>query len=273
MDNVMPMFHMGGCGFSTLGTLHLRGTHVIVIGFDPSLFLELVETEKGKFALLVPTMLDAILNFPERKKYNISTLKNILSGASKVEVSLVRRVKKELDCSISIVFGQTEMHGGITQTYLDDTIEDQAKTIGQPYPQIEVKIADPVTGQVLPLGVEGEICCRGYQTMIGYYNMPEETAAVFKSDGWLHSGDLGSMDERGFLKITGRLKDIIIRGGENIYPAEIENLLKKHPKIANAVVVGVPDEYWGEQVGEIIIPKSPENRPTHEDYTTIAARI
>lgn len=265
--NVMPMFHMGGCGFPTLGTLQQRGTHVIVIGFDPSLILELFESEKGTFALLVPTMVEAILDFPDLKKYNLSTFEAMLSGASKVEASLVRRIKSELGCSISIVFGQTEMHGGITQTHTDDDPEDQAETIGQPYPQIEVKIADPETGQVLPLGVEGEICCRGYQTMIGYYNMPNETAAVLKNDGWLHSGDLGSMDERGFLKITGRIKDMIIRGGENIYPAEIEDLLQKHPKIAKAAVIGVPDDYWGEQVGAFIISKSLENRPTPEELT------
>lgn len=265
--NVMPMFHMGGCGFATLGTLQQRGTHVIVVGFDPALLLDLMEREKGTFALLVPTMIEAILDFPDLKKYDISKLKYLLSGASKVEASLVRRVKSELGCSISIVFGQTEMHGGITQTHRDDTPEDQAQTIGQPYPIIEVKIADKETGEVLPLGMEGEICCRGYQTMIGYYNMPDETAAVFKSDGWLHSGDLGSMDERGFLKITGRIKDMIIRGGENIYAAEIESLLQEHPKIAKAAVVGVPDEYWGEQVGAIIIPKSPENRPTPAELT------
>ena len=166
---------------------------------------------------------------------------------------------------MTIVFGQTEAHGGFTQTHLTDAPEDQANTIGQPYPQCEVKIADPKTGEVLPIGVEGEICCRGYQTMIGYYNLSEETAKTLKSDGWLHTGDLGSMDERGFVKIKGRLKDMIIRGGENIYPAEIENLLHEHPKVGKATVLGVPDEYWGEQPVGIIIPKSPEDRPSIEE--------
>ncbi|WHY83833.1 AMP-binding protein [Neobacillus novalis] len=265
--NVMPLVHMGGCGFAVLGTLQQRGTHVLVGGFDPGLFLKLVEEEKGTFALLVPTMVEAILNFPERGHYDLSTLNSILSGASKVEPYLVRRVKKELGCGMSIVCGQTEMHGGTTQTHLDDTPEDQAETIGQAYPHIEVKIADPATGEVLPLGTDGEICCRGYQTMLGYYRMPEETAATLKDDGWLHSGDFGSMDERGFIKIRGRLKDLIIRGGVNIYPIEVENLLKEHPKIGNVSVVGLPDEYWGEQVAAIIIPKSPENKPTEEELT------
>ncbi|MFF2445661.1 AMP-binding protein [Neobacillus sp. NPDC058068] len=265
--NVMPLVHMGGCGFAVLGTLQQRGTHVLVGGFDPALFLKLVEEEKGTFALLVPTMVEAILNLPERDQYDLSTLNSILSGASKVEPYLVRRVKKELGCGMSIVCGQTEMHGGTTQTHLDDTPEDQAETIGQPYPHIEVKIADPATGEVLPLGKDGEICCRGYQTMVGYYNMPEETAATLKDDGWLHSGDFGSMDERGFIKIRGRLKDLIIRGGVNIYPIEVENLLKEHPKIGNVSVIGLPDEYWGEQVAAIIIPKSHANKPTEEELT------
>lgn len=265
--NVMPLVHMGGCGFAVLGTLQQRGTHVLVAGFAPSLFLELVEEEKGTFALLVPTMVEAILDLPDRKKYNLLSLKSILSGASKVEPHLVRRVKEELGCGMSIVCGQTEMHGGTTQTHLDDGPEEQAETIGQPYPQIEVKIVDPVSGQVLPLGEDGEICCRGYQTMIGYYNMPDQTAATLKEDGWLHSGDIGSMDERGFIKIKGRLKEMIIRGGVNIYPAEIENLLKEHPAIVDVVVVGLPDKYWGEQVAAVIIPKSLDNPPTTKELT------
>jgi len=263
--NTMPMFHIGGAGFAVLGSLVRRATHVLVARFDPLLFLELIQREQGTYGLLVPTMIEAILNFPDLKKYNLSTLKTIQSGASKVEAPLVRRVKAELGCEISIVFGQIESHGGMTQTHLSDLPEDQTNTIGQPYPQCELKIADPLSGKVLPLGMEGEICCRGYQTMLGYYKMPEETAKVLKRDGWLHSGDLGSMDERGFVKITGRLKDMIIRGGENIYPAEIEKLLHEHPKIAQATVVGVPDDYWGEQIGGIVMPKSLQERPTVEE--------
>jgi len=260
--NAMPKFHMGGAGFAALGTLQQRGTHVLVQAFEPALMLNLFESEKGTFALLVPTMVEAILDHPDFAKYNTSTLENILSGASKVEASLVRRVKSQLGCNITIVFGQTEMHGGLTQTHRDDSPEDQADTIGQPYPQSEVKIADPETGRILPLGETGEICCRGYQTMLEYFNMPAETAMTIKADGWLHSGDLGSMDERGFLKITGRIKDMIIRGSENIYPGEIEALLQEHPKVAKAAVIGVPDEYWGEQVAAFIIPSSPDNPPT-----------
>ena len=260
--NVMPMFHMGGAGFASLGPLARRATHVLAPAFDPLLFLNLVESEKGTYALLVPTMIEAILGSPDFKKYDLSTLKTIQSGASKVESSLVRRVISELGgCRIAIVFGQTEAAGGVTETFPDDTPEDQAETIGQPYPQCEMKIADPATGAVLPIGQVGEICARGYAPMKGYYNMPDETKKTLR-DGWLHTGDMGSMDERGFLKITGRLKDMIIRGGENVYPAEVEKLLKEYPKVGDAAVVGIPDNYWGEVVAAILIPKSKDGRPS-----------
>lgn len=179
-----------------------------------------------------------------------------------IELQLIERVHKEIGAGISIVFGQTELHGVVSGTHRDDSYEDQALTIGQAMPHCELKIADHETGKVLPLGVDGEICARGYQTMMEYYNMPEATAQVLKADGWQHTGDIGSMDERGFLKITGRLRDMIIRGGENIYPREIENLLLEHPKVGQVAVVGVPSQYWGEEVGAVIIPKSPDDMPT-----------
>jgi fatty-acyl-CoA synthase len=263
--NMMPMYHMGGCGFAALGTLQQAGTHVIGLEFNAKLFLDLVESAQGVYALLVPTMLEAILDYPDIKKYDISTLKFIQSGASKVEVSLVRRVKDELGCSMSIVCGQTEAHGGYTQTHLDDSPEDQSETIGQPYPLIDFKIGDRKTGEVLPIGQEGEICLRGYQVMVEYYNDPQGTAVAIDKDGWLHSGDLGVMDERGFVRFTGRLKDLIIRGGINIYPAEVEKLLAEHPKVAKVAVVGVPDEYWGEQVAACIIGKSCDDLLTVEE--------
>jgi len=179
-----------------------------------------------------------------------------------VPAALVRRVQKELDCQFSIVFGQTELHGIITHTHHDDTPEDQSETIGQPMAQVEVKIVDIDTNQVLPIGEQGEICARGYQTMLGYFDMPEATAATLEPEGWLHTGDLGTMDERGYLRITGRLKDMIIRGGENIYPREIEALLSEHPRVANAVIIGVPDEKWSEQVAAVIQPVSSEEPPS-----------
>ena len=259
--NPMPMFHIGALGHAGVGAVMCLATHVLVAEWEPKLYMALVERHRGTYALLVPTMIEAILSHPQRASFDISTLRNLVSGASVVEASLIKRALAELGCTICNIYGQTEMQGVVTGVHRDDAGVDQAETIGQPMPQVEVKIGDPVSGAVLPLGMQGEICVRGYQTMIGYFNMPQETATTLKPDGWLSSGDLGTMDERGFLKITGRIKDMIIRGGENIYPREIENLLLQHPKVAQVAVIGVPDSHWGEQVGAVIMAKSASDRP------------
>jgi fatty-acyl-CoA synthase len=260
--NAMPLFHIGGSGHGILGSIMRRATHVLAPAFEPALFLELVESERGTYSLLVPTMIEALLAFPDRSRFDLSTFRSIVSGASVVEASLIRRTLAELRCTIGNIYGQTEVHGVVTATSREDSTEDQSETIGRPLPHVEVKIADPVTGRILPIGAQGEICARGYQTMAGYFNMPAETAKTLRSDGWIHTGDLGSMEARGYLRITGRLKDMIIRGGENIYPREVENLLLEHPKVASVAVVGVPDNYWGEQVGAVVIAKAEGDRPT-----------
>jgi fatty-acyl-CoA synthase len=266
--NAMPMFHIGGGVLTEIGTMTQRGTYVLLPHFDPALVLECIETYNGTITLLVPTMLIAVLDHPDARTRDLSSLRTVMSGASFVPAALVRRTKEQFGCDVTIVFGQTELHGVITQTHLDDSPEDQSETTGRPLPQVEVKIVDPETGATVPLGVQGEICARGYQTMQGYHEMPKETAATLKSDGWLHMGDLGTMDERGFVRITGRLKDMIIRGGENIFPREIEDLLFTHPAIAEAVVVGLPDEKWGEQVGAVIRCKEGATPPTPAELRT-----
>lgn len=263
--NPMPMFHIGALGHASVGAIMRSATHVLVAEWDAKLFMAQVAREKGTYSLLVPTMIEAILAHPERETYDLSTLKNLVSGAAVVEASLIRRTYAELGCTICNIFGQTEMQGVVTGVHRDDAEIDMAETIGQPMPHVEIKIGDPITGAILPLGEQGEICVRGYQTMIGYFNMAEETSRTITPEGWLRSGDLGSMDARGFLKITGRIKDMIIRGGENIYPREIENLLLEHPKIAAVAVIGVPDSYWGEQVGAVIVAQSPQDRPSPEE--------
>jgi fatty-acyl-CoA synthase len=260
--NPMPMFHIGSLGHAAVGAVMRRCTHVLASEWSPTLFMSLIESEGGTYSLLVPTMIDAILSSESRHIYDLSTLKNIVSGAAVVEAALIKRTKAELGSSICNIYGQTEMQGVISSTHLDDAPVDQAETIGQPMPQVEVKIGDIVSGEIMPLGSQGEICMRGYQTMIGYFNMPAETAKTLGADGWLRSGDLGSMDERGFLKISGRIRDMITRGGENIYPREIEILLLEHPKIAAAAVVAVPDTRWGEQVAAVIIPAAAEDSPS-----------
>jgi fatty-acyl-CoA synthase len=257
----MPLYHIGGGAVTELGTFAAHGTFVVLPGFEPALMLEMLETYRGTHSLLVPTMLIALLEHPDRATRDLSSVYTVMSGAAAVPQALVERVIEQLDCRVTILFGQSEMHGVISQTRITDDPVDQATTVGRPLPELEVKLIDSVSGDIVPIGEQGEICCRGYQTMLGYSDMPEETAAAIDAEGWLHMGDLGTMDERGFLRITGRLKDLIIRGGLNIYPREIEELLDLHPAVAEVTVVGVPDTKWGEQVGAVIRLKDPAHAP------------
>ena len=255
--NPMPMFHIGSLGHAGIGSVMLRATHVLLPEWDAENYMAQVERHSGTFSLLVPTMIEQILAHPTRGRYDLSSLRNLTSGASVVEARLISQTKAEIGATISNIYGQTEMQGSVTGTHPDDDAADLSGTIGQPLPHMEVRIANPVTGETMPLGEQGEIQTRGYQNMIGYFDMPEETARTILPDGWLRSGDLGTMDERGFLKITGRIKDMIIRGGENIYPREIELLLMEEPGLAGVAVVGVPDSQWGEQVGAVLVAKEP----------------
>jgi fatty-acyl-CoA synthase len=266
--NAMPMFHVGGGAVCRIGCLSHQGTFVLAAGFDAAGLLELIESERGNTSLVVPTMILAMLadeTFPAR---DLSSMVTVLSGAADVPAALVERTKAEMGCQFSILFGQSEMNGVISQTRLSDSVQDQAETVGIPMPQLEVKIADPGDGSVLPLGDSGEICVRGYQKMIGYVNAPQETSSTVDPEGWLHMGDLGTMDERGFLRITGRLKDMIIRGGMNLYPSEIENVLFSHPEVAQVSVVGVPDERWGEIVAAVVLPRDLTIPPDPEALRT-----
>ncbi|MFC9762145.1 AMP-binding protein [Rhodococcus jostii] len=259
--NAMPMYHIGGGAVTELGTFSSLGTYVVLPGFDAGQTLEMIETYGGTHSLMVPTMLIALLEHPDLATRDISTLRTVLSGAATVPESLINQVIEQLDCQFTILFGQTEMHGVISQTRVTDDPADQATTVGQPLPELEVKIADPESGEAVPIGVQGEICCRGYQNMLGYFKMPDATTKTIDADGWLHMGDLGTMDARGFIRITGRLTDVIIRGGVNLYPREIEELLFQHPDVADVIVVGIPDEKWGEQVGAVIRLHEGRDRP------------
>ena len=250
--NPMPLFHTGGCVLGALGALWTRSTHVPVLAFDPGLVLELIETERAAVMGGVPTMLLAMMEHPDFASRDLSSLRAVLSGGSTVPADLVRRIESGLGIRFGIVYGQTEASPVITQTRLSDSPEDKAETIGQAQPQQEVKIVDPETGEVQPVGELGEICSRGYNTMLGYFDLPEATAETIDADGWLHTGDLARMDERGYCTIEGRLKDMIIRGGENLYPREIEELLFTHPAVADVAVVGVPDDRLGEEVAAVV---------------------
>jgi fatty-acyl-CoA synthase len=270
--NAMPMYHIGGGAVTSFGAWAKRGTFVILPGFDPGLVLEAFETYRGTHTLVVPTMLIALLDHPDLASRDLSSLQTILSGAAAVPAALVRRTMETLGCQFSILFGQTEAHGVISQTRVTDSPEDQSETVGQPLPQLEVKIADTSTGEPSALGVQGEICVRGYQNMQGYYGMPEQTAQTIDADGWLHMGDIGSMDERGFIKVSGRVKDMIIRGGMNIYPAEIEGVLTDHPAVETAAVIGMPDEKWGEQIAAVIRLRPDHAVPTIEELTAFCRK-
>jgi fatty-acyl-CoA synthase len=262
--NPMPMFHTAGCVLGALSTLSARATHVPILAFDPSYVLEMIERERGSALLGVPTMLIALMEHPDIATRDLSSLRSAFSGGSLVPAELVRRIEGTLGVRFCIVYGTTECSPLITQTRLDDTPEDKAETIGTALPQTEVKIVDPVTGATVAPGVVGELCCRGYLVMTEYYEMPDATAQAIDADRWYHTGDLASMDVRGYCRIEGRLKDMIIRGGENIYPREIEEMLFAHPDVAEVAVVGIPDEKWGEQVAAFV-RSAPGSSPSEAD--------
>jgi fatty-acyl-CoA synthase len=250
--NPMPLFHIAGCGLLTLGRVQTLGTHVLMSRFDPGLALELTESYRGASIGGVPAMLTALLDHPSRAQRDLSCLRYALSGGATVAAELARRVEAAFGVPFVITFAQTESSCSITMTRASDTAADRAETLGRPLPQAEVKITDPKTGQTVPCGIVGEICTRGYLVMQGYLGDPDATRAAIDPDGWLHTGDLGSMDSRGYCRIEGRIKEMIIRGGENIYPREIEAVLLSHPAVTGAAVVGIPDRFWGEVVGAAI---------------------
>ncbi len=251
---MMPLFHTGGCVGCVLGSVSKRVTQVLVESFDPGLVLELIETYGGSAFIGVPTMLIAMLEHPDFVTRNISTVARLCSGGATVPSALVQRLEKELDASFTIVFGQTECSPVASMTRPDDLLQDKSDTLGGPMPGVEVKIVDTESGDTLPIGELGEYCTRGYHVMHRYFEMEEATTKTIDADGWLHTGDLCSMDERGYCKVEGRLKDMIIRGGENIYPREIEELLFQHESVGDVAVVGLPDERLGEVVGAFVRP-------------------
>ncbi len=246
--NFMPLFHTAGCGMMALGAAQFGGKMILARLFDPSQMLDIIESEQVVYLIGVPTMLIGLLEEQARRQRDVSSIRTIVSGGAMVPPDLVRRVRDVFGCAFQTVFAQTEASPVLSQTYRDDSIADLCETVGQPLPHTEVSIRDVGNGAVMPLGAAGEICARGYGLMIGYNDNPEATAAAIDGEGWLHTGDLGMMDSRGYVRVTGRVKDMIIRGGENLFPAEIEGVIAEHPSIIEAAVVGAPDERWGEVV-------------------------
>ena len=265
--NPMPLFHTVGCVLVTLGSVQGGLTQVLAPGFDPGLVLHLIESERGTMFGGVPTMVMAQLDHPDFAGRDLSSVRAAHGGGATFPPALIRRAESALGVPFSVVYGQTESSPVITQTRLDDSPADRAGTLGRPHPQVEVQVTDPATGQALPAGAVGEICTRGYHVMKGYFDNPEGTAGAIDPAGWMHTGDLGSMDERNYCRIEGRVKEMIIRGGENIYPREIEQLLHTHPGVTDVAVVGVPDDYWGEQVAAFIRP-APGNPATPDDLAS-----
>jgi fatty-acyl-CoA synthase len=271
--NPMPMFHTAGCVMGVLGSLSARAAHVPVLAFDPAHVLELIEREQGTMLLGVPTMQIAMLEHPDAATRDLSSLRSSVSGGSLVPAELVRRIESTFGVRFCIVYGTTECSPLVTMTRFADTPEDKAETIGQPMPQTEVKIVDPITGDTVAPGVVGELCARGYMVMHGYFEKPDATKEAIDADGWYHTGDLASMDPRGYCRIEGRLKDMIIRGGENIYPREIETVLFEHPAVGDVAVVGIPDDKWGEQVAAFVRPAGDDPPSVAELATHVRARL
>jgi fatty-acyl-CoA synthase len=263
--NCMPLFHTGGCVLGVLGPIQRLATCVCLREFNPELMLDLCEAERVTHFLAVPTMLVALLAEAARKPRDLSSLRLICSGAAPVPAELVRRVQAEFGVEFAILFGQTEAAPVITMTRPDDKPEDIVGTLGTAIPQVAVKIVDPVSGETVPVDTVGELCAKGFNVMLGYYDMPERTAETIDADGWLHTGDLATMDERGYFRIAGRLKDMIIRGGENIYPVEVEEVLFRHPGVAEVAVVGLPDETWGEVVAAFVRDADPAQPVSDDD--------
>jgi fatty-acyl-CoA synthase len=251
--HAMPFFHTAGCGLATLGALQRRATHAFLSAFDPGRLLELLERERATHMLGVPTMLIAMLENPNLRRYDLSALRVVSSGGASVPPELVHAIESRLGVSFAVVYGQTESSPLIAQIRLDDARDDRANTIGRPLPQIEVKIIDPGSGDFVPVGNVGELCTRGYHLMRAYFDRPDATAAAIDNEGWLRTGDLATMDARGYCRIVGRLKDMVIRGGENLFPAEIEAALIEHVAVTDAAVIGVPDRIMGEELAAFIL--------------------
>jgi fatty-acyl-CoA synthase len=253
----LPFFHIAGAGIAACAVVGKMTLHPL-LAFDPLKTLQIMKQENCEYIFAVPTMLIAMLQHPEFEQNKPTTLKVVLSGGAPVPVAVMEQVKERMNADVAITFGQTESAGGVTYTPPGDSFERKSATVGIPHPHLDVKVINPATGEVVPCGERGEFCCRGFAVMAGYYNMPEKTAETIDAEGWLHTGDLATMDEQGYVNIVGRLKEMVIRGGENIFPREVEELMIRHPKVADAQVLGVPDDFFGEELLAVVLPKEGE---------------
>ncbi|MBP3331765.1 MAG: AMP-binding protein [Tidjanibacter sp.] len=249
----VPLFHCFGVVLATMNCLTHGCTQVMVERFDPLVTLASIHKERCTALYGVPTMFIAELNHPMFDMFDLTCLRTGIMAGSLCPVELMKQVEEKMYLKVTSVYGLTETSPGMTHTHYDDPFEVRCTTVGRDYDHVEVKVLDPETGEECPVGVQGEMCCRGFNVMKGYYNNPEATAEVIDKNGFAHSGDLGVKDENGNYRITGRIKDMIIRGGENVYPREIEEFLYKLPGVSDVQVVGVPSKKFGEEVGAFII--------------------
>jgi fatty-acyl-CoA synthase len=261
----VPLFHCFGVVLATMACLTHGTTQVMVERFDPLLVLASVHKERCTALYGVPTMFIAELNHPMFSMFDVSSLRTGIMAGSLCPIELMRKVTEQLHVThITSVYGLTESSPGMTHSVIEDSFEARCTTVGKEYPFTEVKIINPDTGEECPAGVQGEICCKGYLVMKGYYKNPKATDEVIDKNGFLHSGDLGIKDEKGYYRITGRIKDMIIRGGENIYPREIEEFLYRLPGVKDIQVAGIPSEKYGEEVGAFIIQEENTNLTADE---------
>jgi len=250
----VPLFHCFGITLATMNCLTRGSTQVMVERFDPLVVLASVHKERCTALYGVPTMFIAELNHPMFNLFDVSSLRTGIMAGSLCPIELMKQVTEKLHIThITSVYGLTESSPGMTHTTIEDPFEARCTTVGKEYPFTEVKIVNPETNEECATGEQGEVCCRGYLVMKGYYKNPQATAEVIDRNGWLHSGDLGVKDEQGYYRITGRIKDMIIRGGENIYPREIEEFLYHLEGVKDIQVAGIPSEKYGEEVGAFII--------------------
>jgi len=246
----VPFYHCFGMVMANLGcTTHGAAMVIPAPGFDPKLTLDAVQDEQCTGVYGVPTMFIAMQTLPEFSTYDLSRLRTGVMAGSPCPVEVMKRCVSEMNMAeVAICYGMTETSPVSMQTRTDDDLDRRTSTVGRVHPHVEVKIVDPVSGEMVPRGEPGEFCTRGYSVMLGYWDEPEKTAEAVDSDGWMHTGDLAVMRDDGYSNIVGRIKDMVIRGGENIYPREIEEFLYTHPDIEDVQVIGVPDEKYGEEL-------------------------
>lgn len=263
-----PLFHTAGSAICVLGTFATGGCLLLVAEFHPAAIVSAIASEKPEVLGGVPTMIFAIIEAARAIGADLRCVKRVISGGAMVQPELNRAAQEIFGAPILIVYGQTEASPAITATWPSDSFADLTETIGQPCSHMDVSIRSPKGNRVCALNEQGEICARGFNVMAGYNDNPQATAETIDADGWLHTGDLGRMDRRGYIKITGRVKEMIIRGGENLFPAEIEAALLEHPAVAEVAVAGVPDEKYGEVVVAFLRAAGGNRRPEDAELRT-----